>query len=183
MDVAYVLGVIAGPEPSPEVQMKLDQFNLKFEEPYYQPHKLLEMSDFKQYNRKQIAELRPVSDEETALSLQLAGVSISNEDFKNGSPKSGDMIARNPKNHEDQWLVAAEYFKENFEEIKPAGDFKSRLIQEKLEVSDRAEKLDSFMNSENFSKIEVRQQELLKLQIQIMKSYEWVLNQRINLLP
>jgi len=31
-----------------------------------------------------------------------------------GSPKEGDMIARNPANHKDQWLVAAKYFKENF---------------------------------------------------------------------
>jgi hypothetical protein len=25
------------------------------------------------------------------------------------------MIARNPKNHADQWLVAAKYFADNFE--------------------------------------------------------------------
>jgi hypothetical protein len=38
------------------------------------------------------------------------GISISKEDFAAGSPKAGDMIARNPKNHADQWLVAAQYF-------------------------------------------------------------------------
>jgi len=27
------------------------------------------------------------------------------------------MIARNPKNHADQWLVAAKYFADNFEPI------------------------------------------------------------------
>jgi hypothetical protein len=32
-------------------------------------------------------------------------------------PKEGDMIARNPKNHKDQWLVAAQYFADNFEPI------------------------------------------------------------------
>lgn len=42
-------------------------------------------------------------------------VSISQSDKEAGSPKVGDMIARNPKNHEDQWLVAKEYFEENFE--------------------------------------------------------------------
>jgi hypothetical protein len=26
-----------------------------------------------------------------------------------------DMIARNPRNHEDQWLVSAQYFADNFE--------------------------------------------------------------------
>ena len=42
-------------------------------------------------------------------------VSISEADRLNGSPKEGDMIARNPKNHEDQWLVAKEYFEDNLE--------------------------------------------------------------------
>lgn len=71
------------------------------------------MSEFKQYRRKQIAELRawePGDD--------MANVSISAQDVKAGSPKAGDMIARNPKNHADQWLVAATYVADNFE---PAG--------------------------------------------------------------
>jgi len=29
------------------------------------------------------------------------------------------MIARNPKNHADQWLVAERYFADNFEPIDP----------------------------------------------------------------
>ena len=44
-------------------------------------------------------------------------VSVSEVDLNNGSPKLGDMIARNPKNHNDQWLVAQQYFNDNFEEI------------------------------------------------------------------
>jgi hypothetical protein len=43
-------------------------------------------------------------------------VSISVEDDLAGSPKLGDMIARNPKNHKDQWLVAKQYFTDNFED-------------------------------------------------------------------
>lgn len=70
------------------------------------------MSDFKQYRRKELAELRPYELDEN-----LDGVSISSEDIKAGSPKLGDMIARNPKNHDDKWLVAAKYFQDNFEEI------------------------------------------------------------------
>jgi len=27
------------------------------------------------------------------------------------------MIARNPKNHDDQWLIAADYFADNFEPV------------------------------------------------------------------
>ena len=69
------------------------------------------MSNFKQYRRKQIAELRPYEEGET-LSER---VSISQSDKEAGSPKPGDMIARNPKNHDDQWLVAEQYFKDNFE--------------------------------------------------------------------
>ena len=84
---------------------------------------------FKKYRRKQIAELRGVNDDDL---LQFARkkriivsdntdteitVSISDVDLENGSPKIGDMIARNQKNHLDQWLVAKEYFEDNFEEI------------------------------------------------------------------
>jgi hypothetical protein len=72
------------------------------------------MPDFKQYRRKQIAELRPYEPGEDT-----TNVSISTEDTKAGSPKAGDMIARNPKNHKDQWLVARAYFHDNFE---PAGE-------------------------------------------------------------
>jgi hypothetical protein len=65
---------------------------------------------FRQYRRKQIAELRPYIPGE-----EMSGISISAEDHNTGSPKAGDMIARNPKNHADQWLVAAKYFADNFE--------------------------------------------------------------------
>jgi hypothetical protein len=70
------------------------------------------MSPFKQYRRKQGTELRPYIQGES-----VAGITISSEDLKAGSPKSGDMIARNPNNHLDQWLVAATYFAVNFEPI------------------------------------------------------------------
>lgn len=69
------------------------------------------MNEFKQYRRKQIAELRPYQEGEV-LSER---VSVSQSDKEAGSPKMGDMIARNPKNHEDQWLVAKQYFEDNFE--------------------------------------------------------------------
>jgi hypothetical protein len=71
------------------------------------------MSQFKQYIRKQIAELRPYEPGETLD----ARVSVSVADKEAGAPKPGDMIARNPKNHDDQWLVAADYFKDNFEPV------------------------------------------------------------------
>jgi hypothetical protein len=67
---------------------------------------------FKPYRRTQIAEMRPFVEGET-----LVDVSVSKPDLEAGSPKLGDMIARNPKNHADQWLVAAQYFADNFEPI------------------------------------------------------------------
>lgn len=75
------------------------------------------MEEFKQYRRKAIAELRPVTDAEVMLISLAPNISLSMEDKENGSPKIGDMIARNPNNHNDQWLVAAKYFEDNFEEI------------------------------------------------------------------
>ena len=67
------------------------------------------MPNFKPYRRRSIAEMRPYQPGE-----DLAGVSVAVVDSAAGSPKAGDMIARNPKNHADQWLVAAKYFADNF---------------------------------------------------------------------
>ena len=88
------------------------------------------MSEFKRYRRTQIAEMRPVTDYDIDIynkhacelivmnGKEVVKVSISVEDLANGSPKIGDMIARNPKNHNDQWLVAQQYFSDNFELIQ-----------------------------------------------------------------
>ena len=74
------------------------------------------MSDFKEYKRIENAELRELDAAEEEGTIHM-DISMSPEDLSNGSPKIGDMIARNPKNHKDQWLVAAKYFNDNFEEI------------------------------------------------------------------
>jgi hypothetical protein len=71
------------------------------------------MDEFKEYRRSKIAQLRPYEPGEG-----MVGISVSMEDTCAGSPKLGDMIARNPKNHADQWLVAAQYFADNFEPVK-----------------------------------------------------------------
>ena len=80
--------------------------------------------EFTKYRRTQIAEMRPVTKEEIELGRLIVtktrsrkAISVSEPDLQNGSPRSGDMIARNPKNHEDQWLVAEQYFKDNFEPL------------------------------------------------------------------
>ena len=65
-------------------------------------------STWKKYRRTGLSEMRPYIPGE-----DLAGISVNKEDI----PKDGDMIARNPKNHEDQWLVAKAYFEANLEEV------------------------------------------------------------------
>ena len=102
------------------------------------------MSEFKQYKRSAIAELRPVTYDE-AITKQLdSRISLSQADRDNGSPSHGDMIARNPKNHEDQWLVAKQYFEDNFELVV---DNSNEQLQE--ENSEATKVLDA-MDSTNF---------------------------------
>ena len=67
---------------------------------------------FKPYRRTQIAEMTPWHPD-----LDMTGISVSEADRAKNSPMPGDMIARNPANHDDKWLVAAKYFADNFEEI------------------------------------------------------------------
>jgi hypothetical protein len=43
---------------------------------------------------------------------------VAEVDAKNGSPKAGDLIARNPLNHADQWLVAAAFVAANYEPVE-----------------------------------------------------------------
>lgn len=65
--------------------------------------------EFQEYQRISKAQLRPY-----IIGEDLAGVFISPENAKAGSPQQGDMIARNPDNHSDQWLVSKAYFNANF---------------------------------------------------------------------
>lgn len=68
------------------------------------------MKPFKRYRRIAVAEMT-----EWYPGVSMTGVSVSDADRANGSPKLGDMIARNPDNHDDRWLVAAQYFRDNFD--------------------------------------------------------------------
>lgn len=72
------------------------------------------MEGFKRYRRTQIAIMRPYVAGETLSDR----ISMTESDRESGSPKLGDMIAMNPNNHEDMWLVAARYFAENFEPVE-----------------------------------------------------------------
>ena len=65
------------------------------------------MSEFKQFKRKGLSEMRPYVKGE-----DLSTISVSPED----DPENDmGMVARNPTNHADQWYVARKYFDENLE--------------------------------------------------------------------
>lgn len=63
---------------------------------------------WKSYRKKGVAEMRPY-----VVGEDLAGISVSATD----TPGPGGMIARNQDNHDDQWYVAAEFFKRNYEDV------------------------------------------------------------------
>jgi len=65
---------------------------------------------YRQYKRKGLSEMV-----QWVPGMDMLGISISEADKKAGSPKDGDMIARNPKNHSDKWLVSKKYFEDNLE--------------------------------------------------------------------
>ena len=60
---------------------------------------------WREYMRLGVAEMRPYVEGE-----DLSKISVADVD----TPEKGGMVARNPKNHEDQWYVAKDYFLTNF---------------------------------------------------------------------
>lgn len=66
---------------------------------------------FKTYRRKGLSEMRQYVPGE-----DLTGVSVSDAD-KAMPTLDGGYIARDPKNHDDQWYVNKTYFEENLEEV------------------------------------------------------------------
>lgn len=65
------------------------------------------------YRKKQSQEMFPWSPE-----TDMEGVSISQSDVLNGSPKLGDMIAINANDTTDKWLVAKKFFEDNYEPVE-----------------------------------------------------------------
>ena len=62
------------------------------------------------YRKKQLQELIPWEPD-----MPMDLVSISSADKSNGSPREGDMIAFNPEDKTDMWLVAKKFFEDNYE--------------------------------------------------------------------
>lgn len=99
------------------------------------------------YQRKELAELRPVTEVDiewynakNVPERWEMKLSVSKADRDNGSPKIGDMIARNPKNHYDQWLVAEQYFKDNFATPEQTNSELLERYNEAIEVLEEVNK-------------------------------------------
>lgn len=103
------------------------------------------MSDL--YRKKQLQKLIPWEP-----NMPMALVSISDADKENGSPKQGDMIAINPDNATDMWLVAEKFFNENYE---PADKDENQSLREQVEAKDRD--IDTLIESQNISMVENQQ--------------------------
>lgn len=66
--------------------------------------------NYKQYQRRGLAEMRPY-----VLGEDLTGVTINHTDVL----EEGGMIAKNPNDHNDKWYVSKKYFEDNFELAPP----------------------------------------------------------------
>jgi len=85
---------------------------------------------FKKYVRTEILEMRPVTQimvDAGAHELLAANIDMSLVDIDNESPKIGDMIARNNDIIGNEWLISAEFFKENFKEIDVQTDYQTAI--------------------------------------------------------
>lgn len=98
---------------------------------YNTQEEIVGFKEFEEYQRLGFAQARPVTDTEIAdgvVGLENANISVSQADVDADSPKQGDMIARNPDNYDDQWLIAKEYWEKNFA-TEPSNDFGFALKQ------------------------------------------------------
>jgi hypothetical protein len=73
------------------------------------------MAGFKLYERTGSVEAKPWEESDGDLAkLKADGVSVSVVDIEKGSPKFGDMIARNPVKPDDKWLIEKDFFANNY---------------------------------------------------------------------
>ena len=102
-------------QPTPEV----------FDDYWLHVWRMMTMTDayedqFTQYSRITIVEMRPyvVGEDMTSIYVDAALA-------EHGHPKEGDMIARNPRDRDEMWLMTKENFSANFETIAEARGVKT----------------------------------------------------------
>ncbi len=70
------------------------------------------MENVKEYKKKAVVTTSMIPFAE---GMDMAGVSISEADARDGSPKIGDMIAFSKEDNTDRWLVSEKYLAANYE--------------------------------------------------------------------
>lgn len=91
---------------------------------------MTDLNSFTKYQKKQPQLMKAYIEGEELPS----NVSISEADKKNGSPKKGDMIAINPNNPDDMWLVAKKFFQDNYEKVKYPKPLKVEILNVKTHI-------------------------------------------------
>jgi ABC-type microcin C transport system permease subunit YejE len=71
---------------------------------------MMSIDNVKIYKKKQVQPMQAWTAD-----TDMTGVSVSQADKDSGSPKLGDMIAFNPQNLTDRWLVAEKFLNDNYE--------------------------------------------------------------------
>ena len=64
---------------------------------------------WKKYRKSTVTEIMPWSAD-----VSMDAVSMGPEDRASGHPREGDMVARNPANPSDMWLLTKEFFEANY---------------------------------------------------------------------
>jgi hypothetical protein len=129
------------------------------------------------YRKKNVQPMEPWTPD-----VDMEGVSVSEPDIANGSPLAGDMIAINPADPSDRWLVSADFFVTNYESAVPAptGTALERVKVELEELFIRLEALKGFKGGEVYTGLSKTDQRNLRLQLVHMEDYAAILTKRIQ---
>lgn len=90
----------------------------------------------------------------------------------------GDWIIKGT--HGEFYPCKPDIFEQIYEEV--ADDFIGRIVEEKAQLNERAEKLAGFINSPQFMKLGTLMQNYMVEQYDVMKRYSVLLEKRLNLL-
>ena len=127
--------------------------------------------------------------------MDMKNISVGPEDLENGSPKVGDMIARDYHTHKDMWLVSGGYHEENYSEVGFESDtdeeqallgeeikttWQERLLMERDSLRDKVIKLNDAFKADL---IPNDQKTILAEQKVFMSKYLTILQRRVNNIP
>jgi len=87
-----------------------------------------------------------------------------------------------PVSYKMLWINTEDYNLKPNVRFYEMSDFKERMTEEQMTLSERAVKLENFILGDDFRTIDSTQQALLKVQLKAMQTYEQCLIERMSLL-